>query len=641
MLISTLQAQPQLPSQFTPISIKLNADLINKFKACLKNGVKVKLIVKDGQYLIKMPDNELNYPCPATAENSRTDIYGGDENSFKGRISTRLNVLTDSKLIKDYTRRQQLTPSAIPPVLNAAVSASVSASASASALASATTPNASKVAVTSTTAVDSIPPSSSSLSSSLSSSSSKNPTPSSTPQPTNSTPALPIIDYASSESPISRFLYFSALGPISLKSLCSSLKLTPLVIRSFLDQYSQIYNPNDSFIIDDIFPRSTTPNGPETYILKDKSYKEVKPWNWSYYSDDERSLIIHNIHNALTRLGFLETHPLRKKLTKKSTSVEDEESPKRQTLGGGILKLKEAKIKRSSTVSPRPQSIPPLSASAPPTAPSSSLATFPSNGSPLKKRKLSLSSTSSSEDEKPLSKKIHRKKDIGNIRGRTSSNGGSTSSTISTNGNSTSGIVISDTYTSPSSINEELEQETSPPATAIPYSTTRTISASTSAAPAAVPLASTSLESKNQKKLQFYTNLSLKFKLKYKDYEKLYKILQTTTISSSLEKKKNLTKLFELHNQLSEWKRKLWDFDSESKLKLNIMTLSKHKKTPAKVRKISQPTVPTVTSSAIPGSLTVPLKTQSLSPSIPPTRELKKNPRLPVKPTMFNKTLDY
>ena len=86
--------------------------------------------------------------------------------------------------------------------------------------------------------------------------------------------------------------------------------------------------------------------------------------------------------------------------------------------------------------------------------------------------------------------------------------------------------------------------------------------------------------SHQQKRFQYYSMLADKFKAKYKEYETLYNSLKSNPKSSTNDKKQ-LVQLFELHNSLSEWKRKLWDFDNENKLKLNIMNLSKHKKIPS------------------------------------------------------------
>ncbi|CAH2352455.1 hypothetical protein CLIB1423_06S06810 [[Candida] railenensis] len=635
--ISSLHPVPSRLQEPAPISIKLNAEIINQLKQCKSSGIKAKLIVKDGQYSIKIDKSE--YPCSALPETSRIDVYDGGADydldyKFKGRISTRLNVLTDPKMIKEYFKRP---PTSTSSHFNTPIPTPTS------------------------TPTPKLGPGSSVLTA-----------PNTVKQLNTTSPTL----YASNEDGLSKFLYFAALGPVSIKTLCQSLKLSEKEVSSFLSQYSQVYNPNDSFIIDDIFSRNEGENGSQTsYILKDKSYKELKPWDWAYYTDDERSLIIHNIHNALTRLGFSETHPLRRKLTeRRSSSVEaddDSNSPikKSSSLGGGMLKQRKVSpVKRSQTSSPRPpvtqaestnnnnnsnnnennndNSIEHTNSN----GNNSTSFSKNSNVSPLKekafKRKLSLSSASSSDDEKPLGSVIasdknssvgyKRRRTVG--RGRTSSNSSSGSGGSSTSMNSIGNG--GDNYTSPSSINEESENEPSPPA--IPQ---------LSSTPARLQTANSSTQlfsfqepSKEQKKLQFYNNLALKFKVRYKEYEELYKTLQLTSSSSSTlsastptingnsDKKRNITKLFELHNQLAEWKRKLWDFDNESKTKSKIMTLQKHKKN------LSDGTG----------------KSQSLSPSIPQSQivsshtsvpvQMKKRaepPKLPMKPTAFNRSLDY
>ena len=61
------------------------------------------------------------------------------------------------------------------------------------------------------------------------------------------------------------------------------------------------------------------------------------------YTDYERALVLNNVNNALTRIGFSLTHPLRKKIinndnesNNKSTSNNNGEE-KTRSLGGGLL----------------------------------------------------------------------------------------------------------------------------------------------------------------------------------------------------------------------------------------------------------------------------------------------------------------
>lgn len=71
-------------------------------------------------------------------------------------------------------------------------------------------------------------------------------------------------------------------------------------------------------------------------------------------------------------------------------------------------------------------------------------------------------------------------------------------------------------------------------------------------------------------KLDYYTNLAIKFKNKYKEYSELYNALLNKNEIKSIDYKDNLMKLFKLHQNLTQWKKLLWDFDKESKLKNSL-----------------------------------------------------------------------
>lgn len=330
---------------------------------------------------------------------------------------------------------------------------------------------------------------------------------------------------------LNKFLSLVALGPVTRESIRERTHLSDEKLQPLITTYAQVYNPNDNFISDDSFPNDEIQiEGIDYFTLKDKSYKDLRPWQWSWYSERERLMIINNAHNALTRLGYLETHPLRKKICDEPAEDQDSEQ-KKPSLGGGILisKTKKSPFKRAHTDSPKPLS---EGFNARPAEKTKS------NGSPLKptlKRKLSTSSTS--EDERGLKKK---KQD-------------------------------SDSHTSPSSSINDDDYGTESLNEGNPSLKNRSSTAESD---------DDQLNHK-QRRFQYYTSLAEKFRSKYKEYESLYKSLKLNPNNSSNDKKK-LQKLFELHNNLSEWKRKLWDFDNENKSKVNIMNLSKHKKQPSK-----------------------------------------------------------
>jgi RNA polymerase II elongation factor ELL len=261
------------------------------------------------------------------------------------------------------------------------------------------------------------------------------------------------------------------------------------------------------------------------YILKDKSYKEFQPWNWTFYSLFERKLIQQNIHRALTRLGYSESHPLRRKICAENTSSEDD---KKSTLGGGFLISKTngkknsdlPKITTAKVEKRQPSSIATQSTSISPVRPQTANSKLTVN-----KRKFSSSSISSSDEEKQLKK------------------------------------LKQDYDTSPSSEEDN-----------VPLSRRNEVKND-------IPEHNPPETKSASKRLGYYNNLAAKFKIKYTEYEMLYKQLKNPNLSQNkVESKKSLLKLFELHNSLSQWKKTLWDYDNEIKRKSKIMNLSKHKK---------------------------------------------------------------
>ncbi|CUM63293.1 uncharacterized protein PRCAT00000864001 [Priceomyces carsonii] len=326
-----------------------------------------------------------------------------------------------------------------------------------------------------------------------------------------------------------KFLALNALGPSTSETLAKILKID---VTALISKYSQLYDPNDAFIAKDVFPniRTMATNSvadfSNHYILKDKSYKEMRPWDWSYL-EKERELIIGNINNALTRLGYLVTHPLRKKICEKDHQpLLARKRP--QTLGGGFLTSKKNPFKRSQTESPN-------------------LVDTRFDPSPSKRKFSLISSTSSSSDDEKKNQSTSPPSSVEDdeeIKASRETASSSSSRAISMT------IHESPMPSSVFSASARLQPET-------------TQASSTTAFKAA------------PKRTDYYDNLAVKFRLRYKEYESLYTSLRSHKKSA----KKDLVKLYELHNLLFEWKKKLWEFDSRTKSKNNIMNLSKHKKT--------------------------------------------------------------
>ncbi|KAK6457512.1 uncharacterized protein RJT20DRAFT_125259 [Scheffersomyces xylosifermentans] len=547
----------QDPSQPVAIAIKLNTTIISHLKSRL-SGESPKLIVKDGNYSIKISD-DLVFPCLKIPETLNVDIYsasspGKDSEptvaQYGGRLATKLNVITDSRKIKEVSRSVPSTDEPKSRISSSSVPSIVTTKAP---------------------------------------SESQN-----TRRQPHNIAAYAVSANDTTASFTSKFLNLVALGPITETKLIKTLNLTPQHTPTFtrlLADFTQIYNANDSFTSDDKFPLGF--NDDEMvprHILKDRAYKELKPWSWNHFSTYERSLIIENIHHALTRLGYSDTHPLRRKICENNDPSDEDEGKKNTSLGGGFLisskKGGNSAFRKSQTDSPKMPNLKlngdDVSASASNGSSSSkrsgTLTTVSSpainttnNGSPQKraspmpsnntqtnstssasKRKLSVSSSSSSSDDDKHSKRLK-----------------------------------TEPYTSPSS--EEIEDDTNNTTLSVsnnPGSNINSRGIRIKSSESLPPPPSSA--SSAAKRLEYYNSLAVKFKFKYKEYETLYRKLKIAPPAKSSESnKKALLKLFELHNTLSQWKKTLWDFDNEVKSKSNIMNLSKHKKSTLKNKSLA------------------------------------------------------
>ena len=395
------------------VAFRLNSDFIKSVKTAKSSP---KLVVRDGQVSIRLSPTQ-EYPCSSQLENSPMEIY--DKNHFLGSVTSKLTVITDKKLIRDHIRRPQTTvlPSPTLPQRPASALPAVRQQ-----------------------------------------------------RPKNYAPYVILADASGSNSSsdiIATLMAFFSLCPATRDELERQLRAPAKVVDGFIANYTQPYNPADVFTGGDVFAYNAV-KAHDHFVLKDRAYKELRPWQWNY-SDDERQFVLKNTHNALTRLGFLETHPLRRKIC--DQPQEGEIVPKKLALGGGLLTSK----------SPN----------------------RPVSASPLKRR----SDVSSSDDDE----RRKRKK--------------------------------SDTEcTSPSSIDDSGDDD-----------------------------------DRATKRTQYYANLAIKFRAKYQEYERLYSTLKTHPKRNNGDKK-DLSRLFEMHSTLAEWKKKLWDFDNESRTKSDIMAMAKHKK---------------------------------------------------------------
>lgn len=330
-----------------------------------------------------------------------------------------------------------------------------------------------------------------------------------------------VLDSNSKTEAKNKILALLALGPITKKKILNITDLSSNELDEILTAHARPYDATDSFIADDKFPQKLLDGVQDkAFILKDMSYKELQPWKWQPYTLEERSMIIKNIHNALTRLGYLESHPLRKRICETPDNDSNNGFVRKPNLGGGLLmsRNKKSPYKRTLTDSPKTSTEP---AKAPKVL-----------GSPLKATKKRTSSSSNAEEEKGLRKK------------RLNSD------------SSVSSVNESEVSKDPPTDNSNYEK----------YERPSTVDNSED------------ICSHRTKTFQYYYDLANKFKQKYKEYEALYNCLKVASGGESESDKKQLLRLFELHNTLAEWKKKLWDYDTREKSKSAIMNLTKHKK---------------------------------------------------------------
>ncbi|KAG7194028.1 uncharacterized protein KQ657_005231 [Scheffersomyces spartinae] len=431
-----------------------------------------------------------------------------------------------------------------------------------------------------------------------------------------------VINYGTDDKPtiLQKVLVFMSLGPCSLETLINHTHLKendPLI-----QQYLQRYDPNDQFTKDDVFP--FTPHDiSNTFICKDRAYKEIRVYNTSPASiltPSQRSLIINNINRALTRLGFLDTHPLRNKLTSAtavlSTSTPNSPANTNIAVGGGGLSSSTPVTKQNTTttttttnvtqsvlklrkeVSPKKKQVTSSTASSLIPASIPPRPVTPKPGTPLASRKRirtisSASSSSSSEDERVK---------------RVRADHHHLNSTIPITSTASS-------ITSPSSLDDDVN---------------------------------VSLIGLDEKKPNYYETILDRFHKTYTQYQALYTQLEhaippngvagstpTTASMLSPETKRKLARLFEWHNSLTLWKRMLWDHQRDKQKSKDIMNLTKHKKSASlsAIQQNNNNNNNNNSSSALPSSLPVPVpnglssirasynsvKAHSASPGLPPT----------------------
>lgn len=485
------------------------------------------------------------YPCSFSQETLRLDVYSPQSRDsgfqFTGTVANRLNVITDPKQIKEFSRSAALSSSLLP-----------------------TKPLSRRGNNSERTPEAFADPE-------------KLKSPAAYPKPDSSLESgLYAVNASDSSADVaSKFLHLLALGPISRADIVARLNLHRMVpdseLNSLISTHTQLFSAANTFTEADVYPSIALQNLPQKHnqallILKDKAYKELRPWLWTAYTPFERGLIIDNVQNALTRLGFLDTHPLRRKIVEKS--VHNIPLKRATALGGGIL-LSSGK-KGSTPSSPQPTSLPARRAGTESPGveserkrPESRLGVSPLKETQVKRKyETILTVCLSSSDEDKHSKKAKKE----GHRSNSSTSTNSVSSVNSMHSHQSSG-----SYTLPYSVTEDgHEEEAFGGSIKYPAVAKQSLQ---------LPARPSSAISTQEKKLQFYEQLAKKFRLRYREYEILHKQMgRGSSQSKSSDSKKSLMRLFELHNSLAEWKRKLWDYHNENNMAETVMNLSKHRK---------------------------------------------------------------
>ena len=378
-----------------------------------------------------------------------------------------------------------------------------------------------------------------------------------------------VTPHDSSEKITFKFIHLVALGPISRKEVATIFNsVSESQLNGLTTAHTQLYSTANTFSEADVYPctvlKTITPQEAKSLIiLKDKAYKDLRPWSWDPYTSYERGLIIQNAQNALTRLGFLETHPLRRKIVDKLPQTPAVK--KAAGLGGGLILGTGNRVTTPSSSQPT-TSLPKKAAKELPRAEldrkklgAQSRTSPVRTGKTKRKHDNAQKICLSSSDEDRLGKKL--KSDGHRSNSRTSTNSNSCASSAHSRHSSASLPVSNYEGHDDEKYQGQIKHQ---PA---------------GKQPVHLPPRPSSAISTQENKQQFYQQLAKKFRLRYCEYEALHKQMrESTSQGKDLDHKKSLMKLFELHNSLTEWKRKLWDYHNEKNMAEGLMNLFKHKK---------------------------------------------------------------
>ena len=367
---------------------------------------------------------------------------------------------------------------------------------------------------------------------------------------------------------LQKFMHLLSLGPISRQSIIHLMnydkvvdQLLPTLLDQFLLSHAEIYRSEAPW--DNYTYLEETKDG-ETYILKDKSYKTLIPLSWNYRNEEEKKMVVQNINNALSRLGYPKTHPVRKKilLEKKVEPKENEKEKEKEKeekvvgLGIGIRSRSTSPQKDSSRSPLSPQSPPPSRLT---------------NGEKKSQKKINknVSASKIEQEREKVTLKNTRKDNLESVsRLKTSSPApvpAPTSTSTSTPKPKPTLVPVSTHLHSHSTFNAPSKEKTKMKKPATDGNSNVVTKSSRPATPCSIEKSEISHIPHQQQKHdeKYYRNLAALFKEKYREYSHLYNKLKKTSgkEQSHSENKANLVKLVEMHNLLREWKGRLWDYD--------------------------------------------------------------------------------
>lgn len=345
-----------------------------------------------------------------------------------------------------------------------------------------------------------------------------------------------------------RLIHLLVLGPISVNQMMAKTKLTKNDIDSVLRSISMEYNPavNKLSLNYPIAPKEDTAD--KLYVLNYSSYKELK-LNLLRLNNEIIDKIKENCLKVFDYLKYPATHPARLTiLDDKGLSRESsKESSKESSPSIEKSPTKAASPSPTKVANPSPTKVESPTKAASPVKPTSpdkkrdqTKLEKPPPDAPRDKTKLDPPKLKTLENPKPKASKP-----LENPKPKASKpdNPKPKPKALKTLGNpKPKALENPENPKSKQAQNPERHTNTKP---------VNHTKSTEQIKPVAKP------ENKKKRKPEsedYLVSLAERFKLKYAEYEKLYK-----DIKASKSNNKELKRLFEMHNLLKSWKKQLWD----------------------------------------------------------------------------------